>query len=127
MTFRLPPLFSTEIMPMRVVLTVFFLFFAISATALAHESHKGFKYESYCCNGNAETGDCQMIPTRSVRVTSDGYEVSLAPGDHRLVTRRHVFSWSQSEARRSEDGEYHLCLFPDEDTPRCFYAPDMGF
>ncbi|KAA3505309.1 hypothetical protein EXN24_01295 [Rhizobium rhizogenes] len=114
-------------MPMRLVLTVLFLLMAFNATALAHESHKGFKYESYCCNGDAETGDCQMIPTRSVRVTQDGYEVSLAPGDHRLVTRRHVFSWSQREARRSEDGEYHLCLFPDEDTPRCFYAPDMGY
>ncbi|RRN68748.1 hypothetical protein EIQ31_19690 [Agrobacterium deltaense] len=114
-------------MPMRLVLTVLFLLFAFSATSLAHESHKGFKYESYCCNGDAETGDCQMIPTRSVRVTSDGYEVSLAPGDHRMVTRRHVFNWSQSQARRSEDGEYHLCLFPDEDTPRCFYAPDMGY
>ncbi len=114
-------------MPMRLVLTVLFLSLAFSATALAHESHKGFKYESYCCNGDAETGDCQMIPTRSVRVTSDGYEVSLAPGDHRMVTRRQIFNWSQREARRSEDGEYHLCLFPDEDTPRCFYAPDMGF
>lgn len=80
MIFRLPPLFSTETVPMRLVLTVLFLLFAFSATALAHESHKGFKYESYCCNGDAETGDCQMIPTRSVRVTSDGYEVSLAPG-----------------------------------------------
>lgn len=127
MIFRLPPLFSTETVPMRLVLTVLFLLFAFSATALAHESHKGFKYESYCCNGDAETGDCQMIPTRSVRVTSDGYEVSLAPGDHPMVTRRHVFNWSQSQARRSEDGEYHLCLFPDEDTPRCFYAPDMGY
>ncbi len=76
---------------MRLVLTVLFLLMALTATALAHESHKGFKYESYCCNGDAETGDCQMIPTRSVRVTQDGYEVSLAPGDHRLVTRRHVF------------------------------------
>ena len=38
MTFRLPPLFSTETVPMRLVLTVLFLLFAFSATALAHES-----------------------------------------------------------------------------------------
>lgn len=101
--------------------------FALVPSVSAHESHKGFKYESYCCNGNSETGDCQMIPTKSVRVVQGGYEVSLAPGDHRLVTRRHVFNWSQNQTRRSEDGEYHLCLYPDENTPRCFYAPDMGF
>lgn len=41
---------------MRVILTVTFLLLAFSATAFAHESHKGFKYESYCCNGDAEGG-----------------------------------------------------------------------
>lgn len=71
---------------MRLVLTVLFLLLAFTATALAHESHKGFKYESYCCNGDAQTGDCQMIPTRSVRVTPDGYEVSLAPA---------IIAWSR--------------------------------
>jgi hypothetical protein len=106
---------------------VFTLVFALVPSVSAHESHKGFKYESYCCNGNAETGDCQMIPMKSVRIVQGGYEVSVVPGDHRLVTRRHVFNWSQNQTRRSEDGEYHLCLYPDENTPRCFYAPDMGF
>jgi hypothetical protein len=125
MFFGRPPLSSTEKKPMRIILTVMMIAFASSVAA--HESHKGFKYESYCCNGNAETGDCQMIPEKSVRITPNGYEVSLAPGDHRLVTRKHQFNWSQGDARRSEDGEYHLCLYPNEDTPRCFYAPDMGF
>ena len=102
---------------MRLVLTVLFLLLALSATALAHESHKGFKYESYCCNGDAETGDCQMIPTRSVRVTPDGYEVSLAPGDHRMVTRRHVFSWSQREARRSTVGRRNFGYLQSQGPP----------
>jgi hypothetical protein len=110
---------------MRSILTVVMIVYASCVTA--HEAHTGWKYESYCCNGNEQTGDCQMIPTRSVRVTQGGYEVSLAPGDHRLVTRKHLFKWSQGETRRSQDGEYHLCLYPNEDTPRCFYAPDMGF
>lgn len=97
----------------------------------AHEAHsvKGgtWKYDGYCCNGDSRSGDCQMISTRNVRITSQGYEISLGPGDHRLITRPHHFTMPQSEARRSKDEEYHLCLYPTEDTLRCFYAPDMGF
>jgi hypothetical protein len=68
-----------------------------------------------------------MISSSNVQIVDGGYQVTLAPGDHRLATRRHVFLLSQDLTRRSKDGEYHLCLFPDENTPRCFYAPDMGF
>jgi hypothetical protein len=32
-----------------------------------------------------------------------------------------------TKAMQSGDGDYHLCLFPNEDTPRCFYAPEMGY
>lgn len=110
---------------MRGVLTGAMIVYA--SCVEAHDAETGWQYEPYCCNGNAHTGDCQMIPTRSVRITSGGYEVSLAPGDHRLVTRKHIFNLPQSNARQSRDGEYHLCLYPNEDTPRCFYAPDMGF
>jgi hypothetical protein len=112
-------------MPMRLILLMMVMICAPSATA--HEAHSGFKYERYCCNGDDQTGDCQMIPMRTVKITPDGYVVSLGPGDHRLVTRKHVFNWSQAQVRHSDDGEYHLCLYPNEDTPRCFYAPDMGF
>lgn len=98
-----------------------------TAQGRAHEAVSGFKYDSYCCNGNNHTGDCQRIPTRNVRITSGGYEIILKPGDHRLVTRTHDFQLPQSEARRSTDSEYHICLYPTEDTLRCFYAPDMGF
>ena len=46
---------------------------------------------------------------------------------HRLVTRYHIFLLPMTRAMRSGDGEYHLCLFPNEDTPRCFYAPQMAY
>jgi len=95
--------------------------------ATAHEAISGFKYDGFCCNGDNHTGDCQMISTRNVRVVQGGYEIILGPGDHRLITRRHDFVVAQSEARRSEDSEYHLCLYPNEDTLRCFYAPDMSY
>ena len=49
------------------------------------------------------------------------------PGDHREITRNHIFMIPQRKTMRSPDGAFHLCLFPNEDTPRCFYAPDMDF
>ncbi|CAN7532593.1 hypothetical protein LJR030_005446 [Rhizobium sp. LjRoot30] len=110
---------------MRSVLTLVMIAFA--SCVQAHEAQTGWKYEAFCCNGNSHNGDCQMIPTRSVKITPSGFVVQLTPGGHRLVTRRHIFNLKQGDARRSQDGEYHLCLFPDENTPRCFYAPDMGF
>ncbi len=110
---------------MRTVLTVSMI--AYSASVFAHDAQTGWKYEAFCCNGNNHTGDCQMIPEKSVRITQQGYQITLAPGDHRLVTRSHVFKLSGGMSRRSQDGEYHLCLYPNEDTLRCFYAPDMGF
>ncbi len=95
--------------------------------AEAHEAMSGWKYDGFCCNGDSHSGDCQMISTRNVKIIKGGYEIILGPGDHRLITRRHDFVLPQSEARRSQDSEYHLCLYPNEDTLRCFYAPDMGF
>jgi hypothetical protein len=100
---------------------------AFPSSLFAHEALTGWKYEAFCCNGNEHNGDCQMISTKNVRVTPQGYDISLRPGEHRLVTRRHDFSVPQSQTRRSGDEEYHLCLYPDEDTLRCFYAPDMAY
>ncbi|WP_112437112.1 MULTISPECIES: hypothetical protein [unclassified Rhizobium] len=95
--------------------------------AQAHDAPSGWAYEPYCCNGDNETGDCQMIPPKSVAITPNGYRVTLLPGDHRLVTHAHVFLLPMGRAMKSGDGDYHLCLFPNEDTPRCFYAPEMGY
>ncbi|MCM2473077.1 hypothetical protein HGO38_06255 [Rhizobium sp. CG5] len=100
---------------------------AYASCVQAHDSHSGWRYESFCCNGDNHTGDCQMIPSQSVKVINNGYQLTLSPGDHRLVTRDHVFKFPQTTTRRSQDSEYHLCLYPNEDTPRCFYAPDMSF
>ena len=100
---------------------------AIAGPAVAHEAMSGWQYEQFCCNGNNHNGDCQMIPAHTVRIIDGGYRVTLAPGDHRMATRSHVFHLLQGDARRSRDGEYHLCLYPDENTLRCFYAPDMSY
>ena len=112
---------------MRVTFLSFFTILALAGAAFAHDAASGWQYEQYCCNGDSHGGDCQMIPATAVRIIDGGYQVTLAPGDHRLATRRHIFRVPQDAARHSQDGEYHLCLYPTEDTPRCFYAPDMGF
>ena len=112
---------------MRAILLFPFAVMGFCASAMAHDAASDWQYEQYCCNGNDHTGDCQRIPSTTVRIVRGGFLVTLAPGDHRLATRRHIFHLSQETVRRSQDGEYHLCLYPTEDTPRCFYAPDMGF
>ena len=104
-----------------------FLLALLPSIATGHQSDTGQRYDAFCCNGNNHTGDCQMIPASSVQVIKGGYRVSIGPGSHRLATKPHTFDFPQDKARRSQDGEYHLCLFPDENTPRCLYVPDMSF
>jgi hypothetical protein len=110
---------------MRAMVMTFGALFAFDV--LAHDAPAGWRYDAYCCNGNEHSGDCQQIPSKTVRIVRGGYQLTIAPGDHRLVTRAHVFKFPQRSALRSPDSEYHLCLFPNEDTPRCFYAPDMSY
>lgn len=97
-----------------------------STAASAHDAPSGMTYSAWCCNGNEHTGDCSPIPETTVRIVAGGYEITLAPGDHRKVTKVHVFQKAQTEARPSSDGQYHACLYPTENTLRCFFAPPLG-
>lgn len=110
----------------RVFLAALLLFFVATALAWAH-THGAMQYDAWCCNGSTVTGDCQRIEPEAVKSVGDSYMVTLGPGDHRLATKPHVFMIRQTEARVSQDGDYHACLYPTEDTLRCFYAPPMGF
>ena len=105
---------------------IFITFCLIAGQARAHEAASGFKYDAACCHGVGPTGDCQPIPTSTVKPIPGGYQITLAPGDHHLVTRVHVFQIESSLVRKSTDGQFHACLYPTEDTLRCFYAPPMG-
>lgn len=80
-------------------------------------------YEQWCC----QSSDCSPIPASSIRTIEGGFQITLSPGDHPLVTRVHVFQIEQSKTRRSQDGAWHVCLWPTEDNLRCVYMPDMGF
>ncbi len=100
--------------------------------AFPHEALNGMKFHPMCCNGNAVNGDCHHIPTSAVRAMTDGYEVTLKPGDHPLVTKPHVFFVAYKDVRRTgDDGmvpdQYYACLYPTEDTLRCLYVPPEGF
>lgn len=99
----------------------------LSTPSPAHNAPTGWAFDTWCCNGNGVTGDCQRIPASSVNPAVGGYRITLRPGDHGMVTRPHVFDWPQSKVRLAPDGFYYACLYPTENTLRCFYAPTMGF
>jgi len=96
--------------------------------ARAHEAPSGMSYPPDCCQGTRAdgTGDCDPIPSSSVREIPGGWVITIGPGDHPLATKKHVFVKKYGEERRSTDGAYHICLWPDENTARCFLSPDKG-
>lgn len=116
---------AVAVVALIVALGLAWLFLA-TTQARAHEADSGMRYDSWCCNGNRHTGDCEAIPNHSVMPVPGGYRITLRPGDHHLVTSPQVFEKSEAETRQSTDGRFHACLFPDQTTLRCFYAPPMG-
>lgn len=79
-------------------------------------------YDPWCCNAK----DCAPIPASAVRVTPGGFAVTLQPGEHPMVTEGVFRAFVRHrDARPSEDGEYHACIYP-ADTMRCFYAAQGG-
>lgn len=111
-------------LPFFVIWLIWALFFAVSA--YAHD-HKGMVFDPWCCNGNSTTGDCQEIPRQSVRAVNGGYQVVLAPGQHpRVILKSHVYFVPQDKVRDSTNGLYYACIYPNEATLRCFYAPPPG-
>lgn len=95
----------------------------LSSTAFGHQAPTGWSYDGYCCSGT----DCDQIPTEAVKIIEGGYQITLKPGDHPMVTRVHVFQVEQIKTRQSKDEFYHVCLWPNEDTIRCVYAPVLGY
>lgn len=111
------------------LLTIIVFIFAIAVSAIVWGSSPVRAHEWYdpnCCNGNGMSGDCQAIPARAVKVVNGGYEITLLPGDHRLVTKPHTWFRKVEESRISKDDDFHACLYPDENTLRCFYALPLG-
>lgn len=119
-----PPERLWHLLMVLAVLMMAFIMVAASAWLSEAEAHDF--YDAVCCNGNSMSGDCQEVPASTVRPIMGGYQITLNPGNHRLVTRIHVFQIEQSKVRPSPDGQYHVCLYPTEDHLQCFYAPPPG-
>lgn len=93
----------------------------------AHEAMSGWRYDPWCCTPEL---DCAEIPTEAVRITRDGYLVTLRPGDHKMLAREpepRSYLIRFRDARVSPDGRYHACIYPTPETMRCFFAPPQGF
>ena len=91
--------------------------------AEAHAAPSGFVYDFWCCGGR----DCQPIPAEQVRITPDGYVVTIPNGTHVTAHRDHSHLFHYDEVRFSGDGEYHACILPGTQEFRCLYVPPMGF
>jgi hypothetical protein len=88
-----------------------------SVSAAAHSW-----YDPVCCSER----DCAPIPYEAVEITDDGYLVTLRAGDHLMVSSTVVHVVAYADVLKSQDGEYHACLFPNQNVMRCFYAPPIG-
>lgn len=118
--------------------TINFVLFLASMTMLmvaasiiearAH-THNGMVFDSFCCNGNSENGDCQEIPASAVTINSATgmVTVKLKPGDHPLVTVPREYQMRYADTRRSTNGLTYACLYPHPAILRCLYLPPEAF
>lgn len=98
------------------------LIFGFAAAASAHMAPAGWMYDSYCCGGQ----DCQPIPPENVRITPDGYVVSIPRGEHVTAQRDHRKLFHYDQVRKSGDSEYHGCILPGSQEFRCLYVPEFS-
>ena len=85
-------------------------------------------YPSSCCLGSADglRGDCAPIPATSVKPVKGGFEITLTPGQHPKVKEPQRFFIAYEDAKPSQDGDYHACLWPSQEILRCFFSPLHG-
>jgi hypothetical protein len=100
------------------------LLLASTVSAVPHSARSGMPYDPWCCNST----DCAEIAGVAVTEVRGGYRVTLRRGQHPMVKSESVTHFvALKDARASDDGRFHACLYPDEHTMRCFYAPPGGF
>lgn len=111
------------------------LFLGWAHPALGHEAHTiqgyplGWKYDPGCCRSAEEPGgDCAPIASEYVEERPDGYHINLPRGAHpKLLTKGYSGIVPYTSARRSPEGNYHICLSTDGANRFCFYAGARGF
>lgn len=93
------------------------LVLALTTAAAAHEW-----YDPFCCSDK----DCTSVPDSAVSIVPGvGYRIVLGPLDHPMVTRPLEAVVPFGEQRISEDGDFHVCVYP-KDVLRCFYDKPRG-
>ena len=93
----------------------------------AHDATSGlWTYPRSCCRGTSVGGDCDAIPHTAVQPVDGGYQVTLNPGDHPLITETQTWFVPMQKVRWSKDNDFHVCLWPDETKLQCFFSPPMG-
>jgi len=105
---------------------VFLLLFGplwlLTASARAHDW-----YDPICCSDR----DCAPIPFSSVRVTAQGYAITLSPDQHPMLANEMtphewLIPFGSPKVRDSKDDAYHACIVPGSRRLLCFYALPMG-
>lgn len=100
---------------------------ALALAAGAPETRAHSWFDPWCCNDR----DCQPIPDSAVKITPQGYVITLAPGDHPMLakeTQTRTYTVPYANARVSLDPEqrFYACIYPDPSSMRCFYAKPSG-
>lgn len=120
MTVFRVPLAILIFVALYIAATVFFL----SRPAAAHTAPSGWSYDLACCSDQ----DCAPISSDLVRITDEGFVVTVAPGDHPLVTvpTTYVFPHGDPRIRFSGDEDYHLCIGAYSKRGLCLYITGTG-
>jgi hypothetical protein len=81
---------------------------AILCLALAQGAAAHDWYDPTCCTGQ----DCAPVPSAAIEGMSDGYHVTLLPGDHPLIRRplRTVVPYGDPRINWSQDSRPHACV-----------------
>lgn len=90
-----------------------------AAPVLAHDW-----YDPACCSGE----DCARITTSAVSVAPEGWHITLGAGDHPMLQGdfEQVFKWDDRRIRKSQDGDFHICIGRATAYVYCLYVPEFG-
>jgi hypothetical protein len=125
--------FAEWVLTIMLLALVALLLTALGRAAFAQEHDHGLYHRACCSPADVTTGegDCDPVPASAVRAVPGGFHVTLDPGDHPDVTQHHEWfvtyedlmtqGSKMTKVQLSKNEEWHVCLYPNEDTLRCLY------
>lgn len=105
------------------VLLMLMLAIGAGVIALARPAAAHSWYDGYCCSDK----DCAPVRASTVRATAEGWEITLAPGDHPMVSEpvTHFYRYDDTRVLPSQDDDFHVCL-NSWGRVLCLYVPLFG-